>query len=436
MRQTFGSLLRYGSVLSVTMLSGAVFGCNGSTAVRKYDIAFIEQGPSPAHLRFMSADGALSPRVFLPNGMAVYLSGRTSLAWSPDGQRLAFAAMTGGSNLDIYTMKANGSELKRLTSNAARDEGVAWTPDGTRIAFLSNRHNVHEQDIYLVDVGTEAETRLTAMSGYYQSVAWSPDNSKLAYIRAIGGGTGDEVFLLDIASGTSTQVGTLPGAMLAQGLQWQPATNWFLFYAPGSFQDSYRYGTDGTNLRNLTGESSTEYNTQPSWYAGGQVLYYHIGATSADYSLWRMNNDGGGKSRIGNLEGAAWSPVYRFTTVDLPDLVVSSHSGAFDTSDPASPKYVVTFRVKNIGTGAGGATRVYVDGLDETPPQGQSPLRLQVPVMVASLASGAETEDLTAAFDVGQMHAKEVNLLRLTADPKAEVEEAFETNNQASRSWP
>jgi WD40 repeat protein len=429
-----GPIVRYRSALCLSLFSTMVVACDNG--VHRYDIAFIEQLPNPDHLRFMSTDGVLSPRVFLPNGLEVYGSGRTSLSWSPDGKQLAFASRTDGTNLDIYTMNANGTGLNRLTTNPARDEGVAWSPDGTRIAFLSNRNDTYSQDIYVVDVATEVETRMTATSDNYQSVAWSPDNTKLAYVRNVSAAAGDEIFLLDIASGVSTQVGTLAGPMLAQGLQWQPSANWFLFYAPGTFQDSYRYATDGSSIRNLTGESSTEYDTQPSWYANGQVLYYHIASGSSTYGLWRMASDGSGKTLIGDLEGAAWSPVYRFATVDLPDLVVSTHSGTFTTDDPSSPKYAVTFRVKNIGTGGSGPSLTYVDAINETPPPGQNQIRLQMRASVPALEPGAETEDLAVAFDVGQMHAKEVQLLRIMVDPKVMVEEAFETNNVASRPWP
>jgi hypothetical protein len=54
-------------------------------------------------------------------------------SWSPDGSRLAFAALTGG-NWDIYTTDANGGDRRRITTDPARDDYPRWTSDG-RILF-------------------------------------------------------------------------------------------------------------------------------------------------------------------------------------------------------------------------------------------------------------------------------------------------------------
>jgi TolB protein len=40
--------------------------------------------------------------------------------WSPGQSRIAFDRLE-GQNLDIYTMNADGSELRRLTQDPARD---------------------------------------------------------------------------------------------------------------------------------------------------------------------------------------------------------------------------------------------------------------------------------------------------------------------------
>ena len=42
-------------------------------------------------------------------------------------------------NADVYTVKATGTGLTRLTTSAASDADPAWSPDGARIAFVSER---------------------------------------------------------------------------------------------------------------------------------------------------------------------------------------------------------------------------------------------------------------------------------------------------------
>jgi serine/threonine protein kinase/Tol biopolymer transport system component len=57
---------------------------------------------------------------------------------SPDGQWLAVGT-AGAPQEDIILLRADGSELRRLTDDAARDRIPRFTPDGTSLTFYSNR---------------------------------------------------------------------------------------------------------------------------------------------------------------------------------------------------------------------------------------------------------------------------------------------------------
>jgi len=60
--------------------------------------------------------------------------------WSPLGDRIGFTRDTGGSNsFEIFTIKPDGSDLKRLTSAPGNDAHCAWSTDGKYILFSSSR---------------------------------------------------------------------------------------------------------------------------------------------------------------------------------------------------------------------------------------------------------------------------------------------------------
>jgi TolB protein len=91
----------------------------------------------------MKADGSDVRRLTSGPGMDM------RPAWSPDGKRLAFTSNRDG-NYEIYLVNADGSGLRRLTHNPERDDYPAWHPDGRHLAVVSERAG--RFDLYLVEV--------------------------------------------------------------------------------------------------------------------------------------------------------------------------------------------------------------------------------------------------------------------------------------------
>lgn len=63
-------------------------------------------------------------------------------SWHPDGKRLIFASNVGdpkGRDFDIYLMNLDGTGLERVTDNHTFDGFPMFSPDGRRLVFASNR---------------------------------------------------------------------------------------------------------------------------------------------------------------------------------------------------------------------------------------------------------------------------------------------------------
>lgn len=58
--------------------------------------------------------------------------------FSPDSSSVVFNDAIGG-NTEVFSIKADGSERRNLTQNAATDQSAAWSNDGRTIAFATNR---------------------------------------------------------------------------------------------------------------------------------------------------------------------------------------------------------------------------------------------------------------------------------------------------------
>ncbi len=74
--------------------------------------------------------------------------------WSPEGDWLAFSiAPGGGLNEQIYLVRSDGSELRRLTEGGKENNFLSgWTHDGSAVILSSNRRNPASTDSYLVDI--------------------------------------------------------------------------------------------------------------------------------------------------------------------------------------------------------------------------------------------------------------------------------------------
>lgn len=76
--------------------------------------------------------------------------------WSPDGESLAFASDRDGDS-EIWTVRRDGSGLRRLTSGDGIKSWPAWSPDGRRVVYT--RAKGSELDLWVVDVESGRQQR-------------------------------------------------------------------------------------------------------------------------------------------------------------------------------------------------------------------------------------------------------------------------------------
>jgi len=67
--------------------------------------------------------------------------------WSPRGDLIMFSRLSEG-NYEIYTIKPDGTGVKRLTNARGNDAHMAWSPDGAFIAFASTRMGFKDEVLY------------------------------------------------------------------------------------------------------------------------------------------------------------------------------------------------------------------------------------------------------------------------------------------------
>jgi Tol biopolymer transport system component len=98
-------------------------------------------------------------------------------AFSPNGSQICFSR-----DSVIYVMNADGSDPTPLADEHLAGEGCDWSPDGTKIAFTYLVGGTEE--IYVMNADGSGETNLTRTNTEWErDPDWSPDGTRIAFER-------------------------------------------------------------------------------------------------------------------------------------------------------------------------------------------------------------------------------------------------------------
>src|SRR4051812_12631851 len=85
-------------------------------------------------------------------------------SWHPGG-RIYFSSNRGdGANVEVYSVKPNGKDIKMLISSPGDDSSPRWSPDGKHGVFMTTRDG-GDYEIYSIDADGKNEKRLTFNKG-------------------------------------------------------------------------------------------------------------------------------------------------------------------------------------------------------------------------------------------------------------------------------
>jgi Tol biopolymer transport system component len=139
-----------------------------------------------------------------------------SVDWSPDGTSLVLAMhprrLERRFCTELYTMRTDGSRLRRLTVTRACESNPAWSPDGLQIAFEEEGDDTTR----VVVANLLGANRRVIGEGTFP--AWSADGRSLAFL------TRESILIADAATG-SVQRTLKPDVnydKLENGLTWSP----------------------------------------------------------------------------------------------------------------------------------------------------------------------------------------------------------------------
>lgn len=128
--------------------------------------------------------------------------------FSPDGKKIAFVSNKDGSTrIYILDIPAPGASLKEikpvLISKQNRESSApAWSPDGKKIAYCAMSKGARQ--IWVYDVDKRQEQQITQGSGNKENPTWAPNSMHLMFNST--GYDGSELYLINLNQPEATKV--------------------------------------------------------------------------------------------------------------------------------------------------------------------------------------------------------------------------------------
>ena len=145
-------------------------------------IVFVSDRSGEQQLYTMKADGSRVKQ------LTTAIGAKYSPAFSPDGRRIAFAMTdTASGSLWLYVVNADGTGLTQLTSGFEHDFDPSWSPDGSQIVFTSDHMLSVYYGIYLMNSDGSGLHALVADTALNVSPSWSPNTNEILFARDFEG---------------------------------------------------------------------------------------------------------------------------------------------------------------------------------------------------------------------------------------------------------
>ena len=239
-------------------------------------------------------DGGMRQLVDLPMGAETPV-------FSPDGKSVLFGSYVGEDNNDVFTINTDGTGLKQLTEGPGYDGHPHWSADGQRIVFNSDRtspdpdagwsdrwHEIFSMKADGSDL--RQHTRCKAVCTYG---SFSPDGTKVLYRKVVKTpgfnwelgniGKNSEIFIADLDG--ANEVNLSNNAAFDGWPQFSPDGRHIAFASnrsgPARTGQIWLMNSDGGGLRQLS--QGPWSHAQPAWaYDGRSVFAYQLTETADD----------------------------------------------------------------------------------------------------------------------------------------------------------
>jgi Tol biopolymer transport system component len=206
---------------------------------------------------------------------------------------IVFSAATGRGDWDLFLVRPDGSDRRRITDTRNFNEaGARFSPDGTRLLYYrlaaTEQIDNNTYGTYELVIADSNGANPVVYGDRFKWASWGPGGRQIACLDTRG------IQIIDLA--TRRVVQELPRKGVVQQLVWSPDGKWFAGTANG-LGVAWTIGrvNAGTGLIHAVSETD-RYNCTPDWLADSERIIYSRGIVPGSpgwAQLWVTAGSGG-----------------------------------------------------------------------------------------------------------------------------------------------
>ena len=216
---------------------------------------------------------------------------------SPDGTKLIFASDRDG-NREIYSLDLayiggyynwNVDNLTNLTNDPYFDGDFSFSPNGNKILYLKYFPENDNYDIFQMDTDGSNKKNISNTPWYEKKPIFSPDGSSIIYQSWKYNNA--DIFFTYLIEGNQENISkSLGDDLIFEGTPFTPDGQQIVFSSNrDGNSEIYRMDSDGTNVLNLTKNSSRDWN--PKIYPDNTKIIF-MSDRDGNWEIYSMNLDG------------------------------------------------------------------------------------------------------------------------------------------------